>query len=63
MADNKSLERVARVHTMAKDVIAEKLINMAVGRLTPTALADAILAELAAHDPPLLICTPDEIKE
>ncbi len=64
MADNKSLEKISRVHAMARRCIAEKLRQLTyVASYTNEKAADAILAELAAHDPPLLICTPDEVKE
>ncbi len=66
MATNESLARVARIHEMARVCIAQK-VRMLVGSGqivgVSLAAADAIIAALAAHDPPLLVCTPDEMKE
>ncbi len=69
MATDKSLERVGRIHAMARRVIANKIRQLidagcfGAFRKRSDALADDILAALASHDPPLLVCTADEMKE
>jgi hypothetical protein len=65
MTTAENLAKSAKVHAMAKAVIADKLRVIFYPHPMPQAesVANAILAELAAHDPPLLVCTPDEMKE
>lgn len=66
MADsNEQLAAVARQHAMAVKVIAEWLaiwpVTRSLGPETNDKVARSILARLASNDPPLLLCTPNEV--
>jgi len=61
-------QRIARTWLAARDVIAQALAELRPkihGRVCgmDERNAEAIIARLAGHTPPLLVCTPDEMKE
>jgi len=62
---NEALKKQGKIHCMAHKVIAEVLHGIAPHTTEErrTRYAVAIIARLAAHDPPLLICAEDEMKD
>jgi len=53
-----------RAWLLARAVIKQALVEIThADDATSERNAEAILARLAGHEPPLLVCTPDEVKE
>ena len=65
--DQKRLAKVASVHAMAVEVIAEALAEMGTVRAAVVTERDrenarCIIARLIRHEPPLHICAEEEMK-
>ncbi len=59
-----TVQQQAAIWLAARNVIAQALGDFKRrDHVSDQDQAAAILARLASHDPPLLVCTPDEVKE
>lgn len=64
---NRLSDEVAKRWLMSKAVIEQFITELVAPHVFSKEVLDinasALIARLAQHDPPLLICTPDEMKE